>query len=374
MKTETICSMLWNHQFIDGTSRVKPCCRFRGSIGTFSNDLDETFSSYDIDIIRNDMLAGKRPAGCIRCWQEEDSGKKSLRQRYNENPELGINQINFKQPVIQWLELAISNDCNLMCRMCDSRYSHLLFNEELEFQGKTYSKKKNTKINVDAIFKYVPYLKHLKITGGEPLVTPDHWKLINYIIETGYAKNIWLNYSTNLTIFPRKKFIDRWKHFKFVEIASSFDSCIPEETEYLRYPSKQEDVYRTIGEFLNLSKTYNIRVQSRPTITILNIYHLPETLEWLYKRNIKFNATHLTYPQFLSITILPMKDKLFILDKFNNFKYSDKKVESNCKTIAQHMMNEDNTDLLDRFLEYTMFLDKKRNQSFKKTYSYYSFV
>ena len=30
------------------------------------------------------MLAGRRNAGCLKCWQEEDAGKgRSIRQNYN---------------------------------------------------------------------------------------------------------------------------------------------------------------------------------------------------------------------------------------------------------------------------------------------------
>ena len=46
-------------------------------------------------------------------------------------------------------------------------------------------------------------------------------------------------------------------------------------------------------------------VIARPTITIYNAYHLPETLEWLDKKQIKINPTHLTYPEHLSLTVLP---------------------------------------------------------------------
>ena len=113
-------------------------------------------------MLREQMKAGNRPEGCTRCWQEEDSGKKSLRQRYAQHKKLGT--VDLENPKIEWLELAISNDCNLMCRMCDSKYSHKLFEEELEYCGKSQAKTKRTKMNIEAVFPYVPNLKHLKIT------------------------------------------------------------------------------------------------------------------------------------------------------------------------------------------------------------------
>ena len=84
-----------------------------------------------------------------------DEGK-SLRQRYASHNKLG--KWNTNKHSIEWLELSISNDCNLMCRMCDSKYSHKLFDEELEYYGKTQAKTKRTKMNIESIFPMCPLL------------------------------------------------------------------------------------------------------------------------------------------------------------------------------------------------------------------------
>jgi MoaA/NifB/PqqE/SkfB family radical SAM enzyme len=39
---------------------------------------------------------------------------------------------DLNDPTIRWMELAISNDCNLACRMCDSRYAWKWFDDEKE--------------------------------------------------------------------------------------------------------------------------------------------------------------------------------------------------------------------------------------------------
>lgn len=370
MSSKTLCPMIWNHQFIDGTGRVKPCCRYQGNLGHLQNDLKETFFNDQMDQLRNEMLSGKRPQGCARCWQEEDSGKKSLRQRYIDNPLLG--NVDVKNPKIEWLELSISNDCNLMCRMCDSRYSHKLFEEEHEYFGKTKSHTKKTKIPIASVFPYVPTLKHLKITGGEPLITPDHWKLLDYIIETGHADHIYLNYSTNATVYPKEHIVERWKKFNKIELAISLDSIIADENEYLRHGTKQNDVLKNIEKFVELQSQLDIKLQARPTITILNVYHLPETLEWLDSKKIFYNPSHLVHPTYLSVTVLPKIAKQMILDKFTNYKFTNEKTKESCSYIANYMISRDDSHLLNQFIDHTNFLDKKRNQSFKKIYNYYS--
>lgn len=371
MSSKTLCPMIWNHQFIDGSGRVKPCCRFKGEIGKLEENLDTTFNGSVMQNIRLQMIAGHRPEGCTRCWQEEDSGKKSLRQRYSHHKKLG--NINTEFPKIEWLELSISNECNLMCRMCDSKYSHRLFEEEKEYFGKTQSSVKNTKMQIEAIFPYISTLKHLKITGGEPLLTPDHWRLLDYIIDQNHADHIYLNYSTNCTVYPKKHIIERWKHFEYIELAISLDSIVAKENEYLRHGTKQNDVLKNIKRFCELQDEINLTVIARPTVTILNVFHLPETLEWLDNQNIRHNATHLTSPSHLSITVLPESAKKIILDKFKNYDFKNDITKKSCEYITNYMMSADHCHLFKSFKNHTKFLDEKRNQSFKETYPYFDF-
>jgi len=370
MISETLCPMVWNHQFIDGTGRVKPCCRYQGTLGYIETDINDTFNSDHMAKLRKKMSAGEKPDGCRRCWQEEDSGKKSLRQRYIGNKKLGT--IDVKNPRIEWLELAISNDCNLMCRMCDSKYSHKLFDEELKYYGKTQAKTKRTSMPIESVFPYVSTLKHLKITGGEPLITPDHWRLLDYIIDKGHAHHIYLNYSTNNTVYPKQHIIDRWKKFEHIELAISLDSIIAKENEYLRHGTKQDQALVNIERFVELQNEMNLAVIARPTITMLNILHLPETLEWLDERSIKHNATHLTHPMHMSVTVLSQEAKQLIVNKFNNYKFKNSKTQKSCEYIKNYMMSKDDTYLLDEFKKHTAFLDSTRNQNFKNIYPYYN--
>lgn len=372
MTSNTVCPMIWNHQFIDGTGRVKPCCRYQGVIGQLDKDLNETFDSDLMNSLRSQMRNGERPKGCTRCWQEEDSGKKSLRQRYASHNKLG--KVDTNKHSIEWLELSISNDCNLMCRMCDSKYSHKLFDEELEYYGKTQAKTKRTKMNIESIFPYVPTLKHLKITGGEPLITPDHWRLLDYIIEQGHAHHIYLNYSTNCTVYPKKHIIDRWRKFEYVELAISLDSIVAQENEYLRFGTQQQEAITNIKRFIELQDEINLLVIARPTVTILNIYHLPETLEWLDQHNIRHNATHLTHPTHMSVTVLPSYTKQMILDKFENYDFKNENTRKSCQYITNYMNSVDNSNLLDEFRKYTNFLDSKRKQHFRESYPYFDFL
>ena len=78
---ETFCSLAWNHQFIGPDGNIKPCCRFvmpkklKKSIKD-DKTLEEVFLGEHQNVVRKDLANGIRHPGCIKCWQEEDGGKR----------------------------------------------------------------------------------------------------------------------------------------------------------------------------------------------------------------------------------------------------------------------------------------------------------
>ena len=369
MSQNTICSMFWNHLMIDGTGRVKPCCRFADKFSHSLNDstLAEIFYNEYFDNLRDMAKNGQAITGCQRCYEEEENNKPSLRTRLNNHNVVGLDSIDIHNPKIQYLELSLSNDCNLMCRMCDSRYSYKLFNEEVKYNGKPFSKTEHTKANIDSIYPLLKDCKFIKFTGGEPLIIPDHWSIIDYIIKHDYAKNITLNYSTNCTVYPKKKITDAWNEFAKIELAVSLDSIDKTENEYQRHLSIQEDVVKNILAYKNLP---TVKLIARPTVTIYNVYTLPETLTWLHNNSIAFNPTHCSYPAHISITTLPQKQKDIISKKYNDFIYITDNIKKNCDYIIKYMYSLDGSHLFETFLKHTSFLDKERNQNFFESYPY----
>lgn len=378
MNSKTFCPLLWNHQFIDGTGRVKPCCRFSNSDSPKEMNLrdysfDDIFNGEWMDTLREKALNGEPISGCVRCYEEELGGKKSLRERMIARTDTGSKTVNVNKPVVTNLEIAISNDCNLMCRMCDSRFSYKLYDEEVEFKGTSLPHEKRTKVDLQFVYNKLSTLKYLKFTGGEPLTIKDHWDLLGYAVEKGYSKNITLNYSTNSTVWPKEKIVNLWKEFKRVELCLSFDSVVKEENEYLRHLTNQESVIQNIEKYLELQKTIPLHVISRPTITILNMYHVPETIEFLENKGIPVNPTHLTKPEYLSVTVLPQHTKDIIKEKFENYNYTTPNSKKLSHYLLTYMLSADNSRRLPQFLTHTKFLDIKRGQSFKDVYPYYDF-
>lgn len=381
--SKTFCSMAWDHQFIDPTGRVKPCCRFAEKYRPNENNLNEktlseVFYGEWMNDVRDKMMRGDEVSGCIRCYQEEAAGKRSLRERYHDNKDLPVDElVDLENPNIRWIELAISNDCNLACRMCDSRYAWKWFKEEQELFGKSWNTVEKSKSDIANIYPFIDDLVHIKFTGGEPLMTKDQWVLVDKLLAERDCSEIFLNYSTNCTIMPKDSWVEKWSKFKQVEFALSFDSANAAESEYIRWPAKYETTETVTKRFLELKQSHGFNVLLRSTISILNIWHMPESMEWWWKHDEGLrimNPTHLTYPEILCVTVLPEHIKKRVTEKFNNYikDSNNDKINKSLEYIKNFMNSKDDSNLLPQLQTYFEGTDRYRGQSFFESYPHFA--
>jgi molybdenum cofactor biosynthesis enzyme MoaA len=378
MGSKTFCSALWTHQTIDGIGRVKPCCRFIEDFRPKQHDLnfytiEEIFNSDFQKSLRQKSLNGELIEGCRRCYEEENNNKTSLRMRLNDYYKIKDDIVSIDGAKLEYLEIGLSNHCNLKCRICDSRYSHKIYDDEVEYYKKSFSPTKFTNVSTEHIYSHLSQLKFIKFTGGEPLIMKECLDILQKAKDLGYSKNIKINFTTNCTVFPKDEIINLWREFDHVELILSLDSIVKEENEYQRYQTKQDIVLSNIEKFLDLRNHLNISMIARPTVSIFTAYHLPETLEWLNSKNLRLNPIHLTHPIHINLTVLPVDQKKIIEEKYKSFNYSSDIIKYYCDYILNYMYSEDNSHLVWKFKDHTNFLDKKRNQSFKDVYYYYSF-
>ena len=192
--------------------------------------------------IRNNMLAGiTMPDKCNTCYQREQNGGESARQFESLEwaVKLKLSDVQhakqIKDPVVY--DIRPSNKCNIMCRMCDDKHSHLIEEEykkigwktttdEWKFQGFPYEK-----INYDTV-------ERIYWAGGEPTVMPEFYAFLRDCIKNKQV-NFDLNIGTNglkisnvlwdlLKEFPRVTFnisIDGYKKVNdYIRWLSDFDT------------------------------------------------------------------------------------------------------------------------------------------------------
>lgn len=373
MDKSTFCILPWIHLATSSTGSLRVCCNstsgknyIRKQDGTiykiYKDDVQEAWNSETYKTLRRQMLAGERPEMCARCFKEEDVGIRSTRQAWNTKWKQDKEYSEHAPFDIQYVDIRLGNLCNLKCRMCNPYASNQWTKEwnlirpdadTEEIKGLnniTWPEHEKTWKN---LFFIVESVEEIYLTGGEPTIIKEQFKLLEFCIKNNYAKNIKLKYNTNLTNIPHD-LITVWKDFKQVQLNCSIDA-VGNLDRYIRYPSN----WKKIEENFNIIQTLpNSVIEIHNTVQMYNILRLDEFIEWAkpYGHKIYFNI--LNHPEELNIKVLPLYLKLLAKDKLTQY-IDIPKVQG----IIDYMMSEDWSNNFNKFLNYTKILDKSRNEN-----------
>ena len=366
----TYCKAPFTHLSIKTDGNIKSCCRALPGSG-FSNLRQESildaWNNPYMEKLREDLLAGIQNPNCDPCWNNERDGVRSLREKYND---LNLGEEKNK-PV--WLELKMSNLCNLRCRMChvaDStawatdfdKVRHLHYEDWLTKVIDKLPFQKGYKLDIydDQFFEdfktLAPDIVRLSFAGGEPMYDEKHYILLEML--RPHASRIDLSYATNATIDSYKGYniFDLWKLFKSVQVSCSIDGY-PELSEYIRTNSNIVDVERIINKMLIVP---TISVTGKMTLSAWNIFYVPETFEYFKSLGIKKYDYHfVTFPEFLDCRIWNDKARTAI----------DKKLDTACNKTQNIRRYFNNTNKYSdkkfaTFIEYTKVLDESRDTTY----------
>lgn len=286
------------------------------------------------------------------------------------------------------LDIRFGNLCNQKCIMCNPTFSNLWYDEFNDYYKHTYFGQ-STKISVvknpdtgkwieppelhwfedprwwPKFEEMMPYLKHIYITGGEPMVTPAHDIMLDKLIESGYAKNIWLEYDTNCSAI-NDKIAQRWFHFKYVHLRGSMDA-INDQYEIIRFPGNWKKFQNNVAKL----KEYEVKSNNKiklVTLTscfqIATSYSIIETEDWCKKLGINFHLRFLAGPNHHSTTSLSKESKLELINYYEQYRSTSKKAE----LIINHLNNKLTTSnklAVNEFVKFMNYLDGTRNTNWK---------
>jgi sulfatase maturation enzyme AslB (radical SAM superfamily) len=207
----------------------------------------------------------------------------------------------------------------------------------------------------------------LYFTGGEPLIAPDHWRLLQELIDSKQAKNISLMYNSNLTTIRYKdiNIQDLWSQFRHVKINCSIDA-VGKPLEYIRSGTD----WQQIENNLKLLKQFkHISITLTPVISILNFWFLPEFLKYAKNQKLVVNPIILQGPDYYRIDMLPLHLKEKFKKEFEEHIRWLEPIDTIHRAVGgfkgaiEFMMATDNSHLLPRFWEQTTDLDWSRKES-----------
>jgi sulfatase maturation enzyme AslB (radical SAM superfamily) len=386
---------------------VKVCCRSQPVGFIQKNTLEEIWNNNTMRRIRKQVLKGNRPPECMPCFQLEDQGVESLRQRHikGDIPEARINLypnalehlgVDYKMPFeFPTMEIKLNNLCNLKCRMCNPLDSTNWndWDKVVEF----YKKEKNYLVptiaglvkkpgqyigpfddtaNWWASFeKLLPYFRRVEFAGGEPLMDPQHYKILDML--KPYGKNIEIKYATNgttLGISKGRTIHDYWPHFRSVAVNVSLDG-IHDVYNYIRGNGDFNQVEKNIEE---IKKIPNVsRVVGAFTAQAGNILQAAECIDYfINKMGIVFYSHRVSYPNCLSAQVLPQELKDIAIQRLQEVKLQmdtwdaiknnvllAKVTHQQIQDNINYLQAKDQNNLWQDFLDFNFALDASRNQS-----------
>ena len=425
--SKTSCPLPWIHLATRPNGDVRLCCtanasgageedikdvglvKQHGRIMNLQHDtIAEVWNSDYMKTVRLQMLAGEAPPSCTKCYQEEASGIVSKRQWEGEvwKERLDISNIMMSTsedgsiPVnIPYFDLRLGNMCQLKCIMCSPHDSSSWIKEwKLQYpKYKTIELKQDQ--SWDSDFDYTWYrkgsfledmrsnaynIRELYFAGGEPLLIPEHYKILEFMVGTGAAKLCVLRYNSNGLELPEKLF-ELWSHFKEVKFNFSIDA-FGERNDYIRYPSKWDDVVANLERMDDTPD--NITVNIACAVQLLNVLYVPELIHWKDSKNFKkinmppygagLVGTHLVYlPSYLNVRVLPAYLKAKVAKRIEYFcsqRTLDQEFMNNpyglkrWQGLVQYMMAEDWSHKIPMLLDYLNTCDQTRGTNFRNIF------
>jgi sulfatase maturation enzyme AslB (radical SAM superfamily) len=386
--SDTFCPLLFQHLATHPHGGVTHCCiaDHRNALSSARdtadtghnyynlnrNTVSDTFNSESFRTARSQVLEGKKPQACLRCYSEEAKGIRSKRlEEIGNYPEYTLDiakSVTDNNGYIQdiqfdFVELRLGNVCNVACRTCNPASSSKWRND----YDKLQSSLPFSITNYDTIegfrwpereefwedlLQHCNNVKTFYINGGEPTLIKQHFKFLERLASIGRT-DVKLWYNINMTNL-NEEIIEVWKKFDKVKISCSIDD-LGSRNEYIRYPTKWDDVMRN---FLRL-KEENFELDVTQTVSFMNYSNLIEFYNFFHNEHKVWVHHNFVYdPDILSPSVLPKEIRDNIHARMHNI-FEPWQVNM----FVNMYSNADNTEKWSRAVAYTKALDRIRNQS-----------
>ena len=370
---------------------------------------------------RRQMQCGDRPAGCEYCWKIEDIGRDAISDRVYKSKIYTDKELDdaYKSDYntdfnLRTLEIAFDRTCNFACSYCNPAFSTTWARDikqggaynEMTTDGRNHFthahdsaepyKKDETNPYVEAFYKWWESdlhktLDELRITGGEPMMSPNLWRLLDWIETQGDKMKPDMRIAINSNLGAKQSIIQRFKqklkNFNNFHLYTSNES-INDQAEYIRDGLKYEQWQNNILSMMK--ENIPSEIHNMATINALCLETLPQFLENIVQLktvsklqgpSLNFTLNILRFPSFQSPLVLPD-------DLRNLFKQNLEKFLSKNEKYLEHMEVNHTQRLIDYLdvvktphagaatqeklqkdfkIFYSQY-DKRRNKDFVKTF------
>jgi hypothetical protein len=343
---DAFCILPWITMHIWPNGNTMPCC-LADSDNVFGNAKENTISELintdKFKELRKGMLNGEKLPACRRCYELETSTniwtlRKNSNQWFADKHFDLVEKTNEDGSVddfrMAYFDLRFSNICNMKCRSCGPELSSQHAKEFKELYGEhelARMLKNDGKIVVNVahqpgfwedLQKYLPDVEEAYWAGGEPLITDEHYRILDLWVEQG-KRDVRLRYTTNFSNFnyKRKSVLDYWKDFDDIQVSASLDAN-GLRAEYMRSGTDWYQIERNREQMIE--QVPHVHFELTPTISLYNVWNFPDFhMDWVDRglvsiENCRLNM--LTFPEEMRINHAPEEYKIELRSKYLDYK------------------------------------------------------
>jgi organic radical activating enzyme len=292
------------------------------------------------------MLQNERPSECQYCWNMEDLGEMSDRHYRSGEPWAAVDLEKIKTStgteddvVPSYVEVNFNHACNLKCSYCSPQFSSSWQSEVDQLGAYPTSTPHNDPKHfvgnrrpiparesnpyVDAFWAWwptlYPKLKHFRMTGGEPLMDRNTYRVFDYVLalpNPDLHLNVTSNFSVEDALF--EKYIGYVKQLCNTQIEHfmqyvSLDSGNGYQAEYIRHGMDSQRVVSNVNRYLT-EIPYRNSLTFIVTMNNLSVTGFRNYMEWILRLRENYSLTYqrvwfdtpvLRTPAWQSLQILP---------------------------------------------------------------------
>lgn len=393
--TKTFCTAPWVHLHSWTNGDVFPCCFAVSNEDTKLGNLqessvEEVLNSDRFRDLRMQMMRGEEVAACTKCYDMENAGFHSMRQDFNatypEHEEMlttthSNGHIEIHDWKLRYWDVRISNLCNMKCRTCGPEFSNKWVDDidDTTTGGKKYKQRFTRKPimvreDFDSLLEEIPdfidNVDKLYFAGGEPLVTEEHWKIIDRL-KKAERTDVELIYQSNMSVleFKGNSFIDVCNTFRCTRLMVSMDE-VNENANVIRHGIPVDRVIENVERVRQACPSLDIWVSL--TVSNMNVLRVTDIHREMVERGIiapdRLSINPVFSPEMYSVTTLPMHIKDEVKKTINAYAENNSVVSDRFHSLVNYMYSRDSSEHFGDFWRETERLDNLRGEDAMNTF------
>lgn len=327
------CKAPWTSVSYMPGGKYSPCCAWGGATFNSREEMTET--------VGGAFLRGEVPKECANPCPPNESGWRKMYSEY---------ETDYQTHKINFLDFRNNNLCNLKCRSCGPRFSTSWASEAGVEDISLYNP-----VNVADID--LSECKQIYFAGGEPLLNPQHYQVLEKLIAQGADPAIM--YSTNMTVLGAKsKHVkDLWPSFSLINVHASIDA-VGKYAGIVRSGSDWSTVESNLKWVLSQP---NCNIKIATVISAINIWWLPELLDYFEWLSLdQFEPVLANADSVIGLGSIPDQYRPALINLLEQSKFAEKfNMQRAIDTLRNQRYNETNWY---RFLAQQMIQDNYRNE------------